>query len=118
MIGPKLSQDQIDIEITDLVLKKLFNNGEKRPASLKDDILIPNKINYNADQLDRLWDVLMNTGLVSAVIGFGRHGRLELTSQGYQLMEQFGSYSNFIKKQMEAKKQPPAPAQNEEDDNN
>ncbi|HET8572602.1 MAG TPA: hypothetical protein VFL76_01915 [Edaphocola sp.] len=100
-VGAKVTQKQIDIALTDLVLAKLYNDGDRQPASLEDDILKPAKIKFTAGGVDRLWDILLSTGLVSPVIGFGRSGRLTITNQGYQLMSQFGSYSNFIKKREE-----------------
>lgn len=100
-VGAKVTQKQIDIALTDLVLAKLYNDGDRQPASLEDDILTPAKIKFTAGGVDRLWDILLSTGLVSPVIGFKRSGRLAITNQGYQLMSQFGSYSNFIKKREE-----------------
>lgn len=99
--GAKVSQKEIDIQMTDIVLHKLYNNGDKKTASLKDDILIPNKIQFTEEGVERLWDILISTGLMSAVIGFGRSGRLSITNQGYQLMNQFGSYRNFLKQREE-----------------
>ena len=100
-VGAKISQKEIDIALTDLVLAKLYNDGDRQPASLEDEILTPANIKFTPSGVDRLWDVLLSTGLVSPVIGFKRSGRLAITNQGYQLMSQFGSYSNFIKKREE-----------------
>lgn len=100
-VGAKISQKEIDIALTDLVLAKLYNDGDKQPASLEEDILVPANIKFTSGGVDRLWDVLLSTGLVSPVIGFKSSGRLTITNQGYQLMSQFGSYSNFIKKREE-----------------
>jgi hypothetical protein len=101
-VGAMVSQKQIDVALTGLVLSKLYNNGDKQPASLKEDILIPSQIKFTNQGVDRLWDILLSTGLVSPVIGFGHSGQLSITNQGYQLMSQFGSYTNFIKKREEA----------------
>lgn len=100
-VGAKVSQKEIDVQMTDIVLHKLYNDGDKKTASLKEDILIPHKIKFTEEGIERLWDILISTGLVSPVIGFGRSGRLSITNQGYQLMSQFGSYSNFLKKREE-----------------
>ncbi|KAA5534891.1 hypothetical protein F0919_09835 [Taibaiella lutea] len=91
-----LDRKQQDILIIDKALASLYNDGDKVIRSLQDDILKPNKINLVEKDTDRIWDIMMNSGLVHAVIGFGNTGKLDLTSEGYQLMSQFGSYSAFI----------------------
>lgn len=91
-----ITQKDQDVYLIDLVLKKLYNEGDKETASLTDDILKPNKIKFTQSGSDRLWDILLSTGLVNPVIGFGRAGSLTLTNEGYQLMNKFGSYSSFI----------------------
>ena len=104
-----IGQKDLDMALIDLVLKKLYNNGDKQTASLTDDVLKPNNINYTESGSDRLWDILISTGLVSPIVGFGRSGRLALTNDGYQLMNAFGSYSNFItqrEKQAQAQTNP------------
>lgn len=85
-----------DETIVDLVLRFLFNQGNKRTASLADDILAPLNIQFTENGFDRIWDVLVGTNLVSPVIGFGRSGKLSITHEGLQIMTQFGSYANFI----------------------
>lgn len=100
-VGATVNQKQIDVAITDLVLNRLYNNGDKQTASLKEDILIPAQVKFTKEGVDRLWDILLSTGLVSPVIGFGHSGELSITNQGYQLMSQFGSYANFIHKREE-----------------
>jgi len=91
-----VSQKERDIQLIDLVLKKLYNEGDKETASLNEDILKPARIQFTEAGSDRLWDLLLSTGLVNPVIGFGKSGNLTLTNDGYQLMTKFGSYSNFI----------------------
>lgn len=91
-----LDQQGQDLHLIDLVLEKLYNKGDKQTASLEEDVLTVHKIRYTQSGRERLWDLLVNTGFVQPVIGFGKSGRLSLTSEGYQLMTRFGSYSNFI----------------------
>lgn len=85
-----------DVYLIDLVLQKLYNQGDKQTASVEEDVLKPNKIDFTDAGSERLWDVLLSTGLVHPVIGFGRAGRLSLTNDGYQLMNKFGSYKTFL----------------------
>jgi hypothetical protein len=91
-----LDKKQQDILIIDKALASLYNDGDKVIRSLQEDVLKPNKINLAEKETDRIWDIMMNSGLVHAVIGFGNTGKLDLTPEGYQLMSQFGSYSAFI----------------------
>ena len=85
-----------DILIIDKALESLYNDGDKVVRSLQDDVLKPNKVMLNESGVARLWDMMVNTGLVHPVIGFGNNGKLDLTNEGYQLMSQFGSYSAFL----------------------
>ena len=87
-----------------LVLTKLYNHGDKIPASIDKDILRPNQIKFTEAGSNRLWDIILNTGLVKPEIGFGKVGSLTLTNEGYQLMSNFGSYKNFIAKREEQAK--------------
>ena len=91
-----LDRKQQDILIIDKTLASLYNDGDKIIRSLQEDVLKGNKINLNDKDTDRIWDILMNSGLVHAVIGFGNTGKMDLTNEGYQLMSQFGSYSGFL----------------------
>ena len=91
-----IDRKQQDVVIIDAALKALYNEGDKVIRSLSEDILKPNKINIAEKDAGRIWDIMVNTGLVNAVIGFGNAGKLSLTNEGYQLMTQFGSYSAFL----------------------
>jgi len=91
-----MDKKEQDVYLIDLILSKLYNEGDKTPASIDKDILEPNHIKFTNAGSDRLWDVIMSTGLVKPVIGFGKSGNLALTTEGYQLMTTFGSYKNFI----------------------
>lgn len=85
-----------DIKIIDSALKALYNDGDKVTRSLQTEILQANKIKISEAEAERIWDIMVNTGLVNAVIGFGNSGKLSLTNEGYQLMSQFGSYAAFL----------------------
>lgn len=87
---------QQDIRIIDTALISLYNDGDKITRSLQDDILAPNQIRISEKDAARIWDVMISTGLVHPIIGFGNSGKLDLTNEGYQLMTQFGSYSAFL----------------------
>jgi len=91
-----LDKKQQDILIIDKALESLYNDGDKVALSLQEDVLKPNKLQLSEKEAGRIWDLMVNTGLVHAVIGFGNNGKLDLTNEGYQLMSQFGSYSGFL----------------------
>lgn len=92
-----LSVKEAEAILIDVSLRELYNNGDKRELDFVDQILEPNKIAIpDGEPLESFWDILTNTGLMKAVIGFGKHGRLALTNEGYQLMNQYGSYGSFL----------------------
>lgn len=99
-----ITKKEQDVSLIDLVLHKLYNNGDKIPASIDKDVLQPNHIKFTEAGSNRLWDIVLNTGLVKPEIGFGKVGSLTLTNEGYQLMQSFGSYKNFIAKREELAK--------------
>jgi hypothetical protein len=91
-----IDRKQQDILIIDKALESLYNDGDKVIRSLQDDVLKPNKVTLSEKDTARLWDLMVSTGLVHAVVGFGNSGKLDLTNEGYQLMSQFGSYGAFL----------------------
>lgn len=91
-----VDKKQLDVLVIDAALKSLYNDGDKVTRSLSEEILKPSKINISEKDAGRIWDIMVNTGLVNSVIGFGNAGKLSLTNEGYQLMTQFGSYSAFL----------------------
>ncbi len=94
-----LSVKEAEAILIDVSLRELYNNGDKRDLDFVHDILKPNKIMIPERQpMESFWDIITNTGLMQAVIGFGKHGRLTLTQEGYQLMNKYGSYGNFLQK--------------------
>ncbi|RYD99792.1 MAG: hypothetical protein EOP54_02720 [Sphingobacteriales bacterium] len=102
--GPRQTENPLSVKeaeaiLIDVSLRELYNNGDKRDLDFVHDILEPNKIMIPQGQpLESFWDIITNTGLMQAVIGFGKHGRLTLTQEGYQLMNRYGSYGNFLQK--------------------
>lgn len=87
---------QMDARIIDSALNALYNDGDKVARSFQEDILKSSDIRISEKEAARIWDIMINMGLVHAVVGFGNSGKLDLTSEGYQLMSQFGSYSAFL----------------------
>jgi hypothetical protein len=110
------TRKQVDDQIIDLVLKALYNNGDKLQLSLTKDILDPMKIPYDDKGVDRTWDVLMNSGYVNPVIGFGNEGMMDLSKEGYKVMSQYDGYLNYLKAMQEQPKAPQIIIQTDGDD--
>lgn len=90
------AQREQDIKVIDTTVRALYNDGDRMPLDFKKEILSRHKISISDKYTERIWDILLSTGLVSPVIGFGNSGKLTLTNDGYQLMNKFGSYSAFL----------------------
>lgn len=88
-----------DVFLIDTVLRALFNKGDKTPQKLKEEILQGNRIKLSEHETERLWDLLINSGLANPLIGFGNSGKLDLTKTGYKLMHEYGSYIDFLEQQ-------------------
>ncbi len=122
-VRPALALDnkELDKQVFDLVLKTLYNNADRNGLHVENEIFAPLQIKMPAHDTGRLWEVMISSGWVSPVIGFGNAGKLELTKAGYQLMSQFGGYSEYITSVMNSQQQPqtiilPIQIQGEEED--
>lgn len=87
---------QIDQQVFDVVLKKLFDNTIKNTLHLENEIYAPSNIKLPAEDAERIWEIMISTGWVAPVIGFGNSGKVELTRAGYQLMAQYGGYTQYL----------------------
>ena len=86
----------IDRRLFDIVLASLYENADKDTLHMENEILKPLNISLPANEADRIWEVMVSSGLVSPVVGFGNAGKLELTKAGYQLLSQYGTYSQYL----------------------
>src|SRR5690606_13177217 len=73
-----------------------FDNTVKNTLHLENEIYAPSNIKLPAEDAERIWEIMISSGLVTSVIGFGNSGRIELTRAGYQLMAQYGGYSQYL----------------------
>lgn len=97
-------RSQMDKSLFDVVLKTLYVNS-KSELDLEKEIFAAANLKVPHTESERIWNVLMSSGLVSAAVGFGKAGKVELTKQGYQLMAQFGSYKQYLES-VEASQKP------------
>ncbi|PZF72508.1 hypothetical protein [Taibaiella soli] len=106
---PELMHNHLatDRNIFDLVLKMLFENSDKNALSLEKEIFEPFKIKMSRKEQERVWDVLINSGFVNPIVGFGNAGKIGLSQTGYQIMTQYGTYSNFIESSQQGRQQQP-----------
>lgn len=96
----QLTQKDISNILIDISMKELYNQGDKRELRLVEDILTPNKIKFSNEQsLESYWDIITNSGFVKPSIGFGNNGKVSLSKAGFDLMNQFGSYMDFLRAQ-------------------
>lgn len=99
-----LNAKQIESILIDMSLKALYNNGNRVDLKFVDEILKPNKVEITDDtSFETFWDIITNSGLIKAKIGFGNSGIVSITNDGYNLMNQFGSYLAYLKMTQEAK---------------
>ena len=89
-------KNDFDKDIFDLVLKSLYNSADKNALNFEREILSRHRIRLSTKETQRLWNVLINSGWVSPLIGFGNAGKLTLTKPGYLLMEQYGGYREYL----------------------
>lgn len=92
-----VDRNEIDVKIIDLVLKTLYHNSHIDTLHIERDIYQKAKLKIPYIEAERLWEVMLNTGLVNPVAGFGNAGKLKLSRTGYQLMAQYGGYTEYIK---------------------
>lgn len=98
---PLLTKEQLDLVVIDVTLRELFNDGDKVVKDFKKDILEKYNIYYDDKMIERFWDILDATNLVNPVVGFGNTDKLNLSTEGYNLMLKFGSYKNFVQSMMQ-----------------
>ncbi|MBS1782969.1 MAG: hypothetical protein JSS78_07870 [Bacteroidetes bacterium] len=91
-----MDQPTFDRNVMDATLRVLFENADKNALDLRTDIFDKANLHLSDSEMERLWDVLISSGWVSPTIGFGHAGKLELTKAGFQMMSQYGSYTNYI----------------------
>lgn len=98
----------MDRQVFDLVLKMLYENADKNVLDLEKEIFQPFNVHFPQKENERIWDVLISSGLVNPVVGFGNAGKLELSKAGFQLMTQYGSYTQYLAN-MQTQQQPQMP---------
>ncbi len=91
-----LDRDEIDIALIDLVLKSLYHNSHIDVLHVENDIYKNANVEVPYVEAERLWEVMLSSGLVNPVAGFGNAGKLKLSRSGYQLMAQYGGYAEYI----------------------
>lgn len=91
-----MTRFELDRQVFDLVLSTLYENSDKNVLDLQREIFKPYHVQLPPKENERIWDVLVSSGLVNPVMGFGNAGKLELSKAGFQLMTQYGSYTGYL----------------------
>ena len=91
-----MDRNEVDIAIMDVVLKALYYNSHIDTLHVENEIYKNANINIPYVEAERLWEVMLNSGLVNPVAGFGNAGKLKLSRTGYQLMAQYGGYKEYM----------------------
>lgn len=89
-------RNEVDVSIIDLVLKSLYYNSHIDVLNVDEDIYKKAGVKIPFMESERLWEVMISSGLVNPVAGFGNAGKLKLSRTGYQLMAQFGGYREYM----------------------
>ena len=95
-LPPVIDRNQLDRFVIDTVLKTLYNNADIDTLHLESQIYKPNGIRMSRKESERLWSVMVSSGWINPVIGFGNSGKISLSRDGYQLMAQYGGYSEYL----------------------
>jgi hypothetical protein len=98
MLDPSSPAERVELDknIFDMVLRKLYENPKNVALDLEKDIFQTSNFKLPQKESQRIWDVLTSTGWITPAIGFGKAGKIELTKAGFQLMAQFGGYSQYL----------------------
>lgn len=91
-----MDRNEVDIAVIDIVLKALYYNSHVDTLHIEEDIYKRAKINIPYVEAERLWEVMLNSGLVNPVAGFGNAGKLKLSRNGYELMATYGGYKEYM----------------------
>jgi len=95
---PQMTTKDVANALLNVSLTALYNDGDKVELHLVNEILTPNKIQFQDEKtLESFWDIITNSGLINSSIGFGNNGKVSISKPGFDLMTQFGSYANYLK---------------------
>ena len=93
---PELNRSEMDKNIFDVVMQYLYVNADKNSLDLDKEVLSHMSITLPESEKQRVWEVLTSSIWINSIVGFGNAGKIELSKAGFQLMSQFGSYSNYL----------------------
>lgn len=100
--GKQLTVKDIENILIDLSLQAAYNQGDKKEINFIVDVLQPNKINIpEGTPMESIWDKISNSGVLKPGIGFGSANKLSITPQGYEIMENYGSYIVYLQTQQQ-----------------
>ncbi len=86
-------------QLVDYALQFMYANLSKNELHLEKDIFANMNLKLNNDVLEHIRELIMNTNLVNASIGFGKSGYLYLNNTGVGVMKQYKSYEMYLQSQ-------------------
>ncbi len=97
-----------DNKILNIILAALYKDGTNEGLHLNDQILKPQNIILQKREIDRLKNIVCNTGFAKIIYNdfyvdrfpiSEDTGRLCLTDQGLKILREYNSYTKYLKKQ-------------------
>jgi hypothetical protein len=93
--GQQVTED----EILDFALQYLYANLSKNEVHFENEIIASTKLTLDEYQVNHIRELLLNTNLVQASIGFGKVGNMYLNASGIAVMKKYGNYANYLASQ-------------------
>jgi hypothetical protein len=86
-------------QLVDYALQYMYANLAKNELHLEKDTFANMNLKLSAEVLEHIRELIMNTNLVNASIGFGKSGYLYLNNTGVGIMKQYKSYELYLQSQ-------------------
>lgn len=83
--------------LLDYIFLALYQHLHVNELHLEKDILAPMQLPLTEHQIEHIRELLMNTHLVNASVGFKKAGFIYLNAAGIRVMKQYRSYSAYQK---------------------
>lgn len=99
--------NKVDNTIINLILTELYKDGSKQGLLMDNEILVPNGINLDENQIIRMKKILLTTNFIGISEDFiydpdypqyVENGKIHLTPEGIEMMLKYGSYHDYLKK--------------------
>jgi hypothetical protein len=86
-------------QLVDYALQFMYANLSKNELHLEKDVFASMNLKLNTEIVEHIRELIMNTNLVNASIGFGKNGYMYLNTSGISVMKQYKSYEKYLQAQ-------------------